>query len=455
MAGEDVVKSIAGEQQNEQEALKRLNDVFESCSFDLDGVFELKKAVYRHRALYGRLKDIVVQLTEKALAGESQNDPQALALGIAQWMLGRYSAAVEAFTGIRRGPVVDYLTGLCLKEGGAYGKALEILAKANERGDANPRIALLLVQVQAVMGNAQAASQTLKAVGSLRKPEAFYTQGFVFEMSGNYDGAAENYRKALELDPQHAESLFRLAYGYDLAGDDDTAIQLYKQCLKIEPSHSGVLINLGILCEDHGRYNEAIQYFERILADEPNNSRAKLYLRDAKTSLNMYYDEDKERKQDKRNRVMETPITDFELSVRSRNCLDLMGISSLGDLIRVTEPELLSYKNFGETSLNEIKTLLASKGLRLGQGLEEPKEPTEPKDEYKPEQLREVLSAPVSRLDLDRQTTDKLHRIGVDSWGELIHFSGNDLIKAGILNEGAVKEVSRKLAEHKLALKSA
>ena len=67
---------------------------------------------------------------------------------------------------------------------------------------------------------------------------------------------------------------------------------------------------------------------------------------------------------------MEIPISDFELSVRSRNCLKKMNIRSLGDLLKTTEQELLSYKNFGETSLNEIKALLASKGLRLGQNAE-------------------------------------------------------------------------------------
>ena len=56
------------------------------------------------------------------------------------------------------------------------------------------------------------------------------------------------------------------------------------------------------------------------------------------------------------------PITDFELSVRSRNCLKKMNIRSLGDLLKTTEQELLSYKNFGETSLNEIKALLDAKG---------------------------------------------------------------------------------------------
>ena len=69
--------------------------------------------------------------------------------------------------------------------------------------------------------------------------------------------------------------------------------------------------------------------------------------------------------------VLSIPVTDFELSVRSRNCLQKMGIMTLGDLCRCTEQELLASKNFGETSLVEIKEMLATKGLRLGQYAQE------------------------------------------------------------------------------------
>src|SRR5580658_11262240 len=93
-------------------------------------------------------------------------------------------------------------------------------------------------------------------------------------------------------------------------------------------------------------------------------------MKDVDSARSMFYDDDDTHRGDRRNQVLEIPITDFELSVRSRNCLKKMNIRSLGDLLRTTEQELLSYKNFGETSLNEIKALLAQKGLRLGQAAE-------------------------------------------------------------------------------------
>ena len=96
-------------------------------------------------------------------------------------------------------------------------------------------------------------------------------------------------------------------------------------------------------------------------------------MKDVESARSMYYDEDADRRGDRRNAVLDIPISDFELSVRSRNCLKKMNIRTLGDLLRTTEQELLGYKNFGETSLNEIKALLAQKGLRLGQQADDSK----------------------------------------------------------------------------------
>ena len=89
-------------------------------------------------------------------------------------------------------------------------------------------------------------------------------------------------------------------------------------------------------------------------------------MKDIIASKNMYYDEEQDRNLAKRSALLDTPVTDFELSVRARNCLKKMKIRTLGDLLKITEAELLSYKNFGETSLVEIKSMLTSRSLRLG-----------------------------------------------------------------------------------------
>ena len=64
------------------------------------------------------------------------------------------------------------------------------------------------------------------------------------------------------------------------------------------------------------------------------------------------------------------PVDDLELTVRSANCLKAESINYIGDLIQLTEPELLKTPNLGRKSLNEIKDVLASRGLSLGMKLE-------------------------------------------------------------------------------------
>jgi DNA-directed RNA polymerase subunit alpha len=59
------------------------------------------------------------------------------------------------------------------------------------------------------------------------------------------------------------------------------------------------------------------------------------------------------------------PLGDVELSARSRKALDRLGVESVGELSQLTEEKLLGCKNFGETSLNEVKQVLRRFGLTL------------------------------------------------------------------------------------------
>jgi len=63
---------------------------------------------------------------------------------------------------------------------------------------------------------------------------------------------------------------------------------------------------------------------------------------------------------------LKLPISELELSVRSSNCLREANIKTIADLVKKTEEEMLSFKNFGKKSLTEIKELLLVMGLTLG-----------------------------------------------------------------------------------------
>src|SRR6185437_4483012 len=203
-----------------------------------------------------------------------------------------------------------------------------------------------------------------------RAAEEYFRRALEAETQGIHEKAIEFYERALNENPDHEKACFNLAVLYDRRGEDAKAIELYERVTTSPPVSLNALMNLAILYEDNNHYDEAHRCLDAVLRTNHNHSRARLYMKDVESARSMYYDEDDVRG-DRRNAVLDIPISDFELSVRSRNCLKKMNIRSLGDLLKTTEQELLSYKNFGETSLNEIKALLAQKGLRLGQAAED------------------------------------------------------------------------------------
>jgi DNA-directed RNA polymerase subunit alpha len=75
---------------------------------------------------------------------------------------------------------------------------------------------------------------------------------------------------------------------------------------------------------------------------------------------------ERNREQSKLSGMLSAPISELELSVRARNCLDGANITTLGQLVSMNEAEVMNLKNLGKTSLTEIKSKLAERGLSLG-----------------------------------------------------------------------------------------
>ncbi len=73
----------------------------------------------------------------------------------------------------------------------------------------------------------------------------------------------------------------------------------------------------------------------------------------------------------RRNRYLAKPVSELELSVRASNCLETANIKTIRELVTKEEKDMLEYKNFGRTSLNEIKEQLANMGLALGMELDD------------------------------------------------------------------------------------
>jgi DNA-directed RNA polymerase subunit alpha len=185
----------------------------------------------------------------------------------------------------------------------------------------------------------------------------------------------------------------------------------------------------------------------------PDHARAALYFKDTEASHEQYFDEDAAKKRDRMSQVLSIPVTDFELSVRSRNCLQKMGIMTLGDLCRCTEQELLASKNFGETSLVEIKEMLATKGLRLGQYAQE-RATTEV---FEPEVLsadeQAMLARPIAELNLSVRARKCMIRLAINTLGDLCRRTGDDLLECKNFGVTSLNEVREKLTALGLKLR--
>ena len=286
-----------------------------------------------------------------------------------------------------------------------------------------------------------------------RASEEYFKRGLEAEKEGNHERAIEFYERALNENPDHELACFNLAVMYDRRADDAKAIELYERVCTSPPVHLNALINLAVLYEDNNHYDEAHRCLDAVLKTNPNHARARMYMKDVESARSMYYDED-DRKGDARNRVLEIPITDFELSVRSRNCLKKMNIRSLGDLLKTTEQELLSYKNFGETSLNEIKALLAQKGLRLGQAVDGEKAPLTSRAPVVAENVSpEVMGKSVADLELSVRSRKALQRLNINTLSELASRTEAELLGCKNFGQTSLNEIKQQMASFGLGLR--
>lgn len=377
-------------------------------------------------------------------------------LGVCLYLLGKYSRAVEAFKSSDGGALSLFYLGKCAFAEGDYTTAIEKSADAAKAGYNGDECALR---------QAEALRYSNKTEGSLAKldglsgaveqtAEYLYQRGAtVAAVGGNPLEVARLYERAIDVDAEHSGALFGLALENDRYGNDDEARDCYRKSAKRFPPHVGSLMNLGILYEDRNEFQLAAQCYQRIIDQDGTNEQARMYLRDTEASSGMFFDEDAKKSRDRLSQVLSVPVTDFELSVRSRNCLQKMDIATLGDLCACTEQELLASKNFGETSLVEINEMLTAKGLRLGQ-LATEKQMAEPYDsESLSADEQALLARPVADLGLSVRARKCMIRLGITTIGELLRRSGDDLLECKNFGVTSLNEVREKLEPHTIKLR--
>ncbi len=422
-----------------------------SRAFGPREVAELCQAITDDFSYFRILKEAIEEL-------EKRPDPSPatkVRLGVGCFLVGSYDDAVAYLSRADGGAMARYYLARShcgLKQ---YQEAYQAFDDAAKAGYFKAECLLGQVEVLREMGQTGDAMGLLDSMQGedAESAEYWFQRGATLgARRAETEDIIACYEKAVDADGQHARALFSLAMETDRQGFDDEAIDLYERSAQQFPPYLGTLVNLGLLYEDREQYERAAMCYRRVTIAWPDHPRARMYLKDAEASFNMLVDEQAERRSDRLNQILNKPVTDFELSVRSRNCLQKMGVRHLGDLIRYTEQELLSSKNFGETSLQEIREILASQGLRLGQGAA----PEAPAPKRAPEPVvdagtmspdeQAVLNRRVEDLNLSVRARKCMVRLGIQTVGELIRHTENELLDCKNFGVTSLNEVREKLS---------
>ena len=407
-----------------------------------------------HRDLRGAVRELE-QVSDRSPAA-------SVRLGVCQYLLGRYREALETLRSADGGALALYHQGLAHVALEGFDKAKEAFEAAKKSGYDSIICDAAIADTQRAGGHLDQALQTLAGMisgkegeAAARSAEHWAVKGAVLSAQGRPTSeVVEAFEKAVTLDPGHSHALFALGVLNDRVGNDDEAQACYEKSLQRYPASLGALLNLGIMHEDRNDFAKAQQCYRKILDAIPDHPRALLFLKDSTAAGDLRTEEQEQKQRDRIDLVMNLPVSDFELSVRSRNCLQKMGINSLGDLARTSEAEILASKNFGETSLVEIKDMLASKGLSLGQFAapapveEAPQELVEPSADE-----QQLLSQSIGELNLSVRARKCTTKLGINLISDLVRRTAEDLMECKNFGVTSLNEVREKLTERGLKLR--
>ena len=428
--------------------------VFEDEDASLEDFERARKAAYSRRAEMAALER---KTDELGAAWEKSRDSDkgdlALALGAARWMVGRCEEALEPLDALS-GHLAAFLLGDCLRELGRTAEAVKVWRRIRTNDDDGFVAAVRIAQVACASGDLDTASAQLRDWRETHSDRAEWRclRGQVLMRQGKHEEGLEELEKGCELDPESSGSWFQLGYWCELRGMDERAVESYEKCAALGACPRNALLNLGVLYEDLGRYRAAVECYERVFEADPQDARARMYLKDARTSLGQRYDEEGGFGEHAAS-LLSTPVSEFELSVRSRNCLAKMNVRNLGDLVRLSEEDLLGFKNFGETSLREIEEMLTARGLRFGMRLPEETRPAADVLMPPTQEQQDVLDRTVGDLEMSIRSRRALESMNITTVRELCRLSEAELLQCRNFGQTSLNEICRKLVELGLGLR--
>jgi DNA-directed RNA polymerase subunit alpha len=390
----------------------------------------------------------VEKISQSNLSNELKNENKAFAY----WICGQYKLIIESTKLENGSALAKFVLGhshLCRSEYTEAAKLFSTCFNASEPFHVAAYVDTLLgldkvEEAQKIYEKGKASNSSDKFIQ--------YALARIKEFCHEMDEAMAIYKSIYDENKEFHLVAFRLANLYDLYNENERAISTYLRCIPYGYTPVNSLINLGLLYEDDDHYAKAISCFKKALEIDETNLTARLHLSNSMGSQNMIFDEKKDQEKKATEKILNVPVSDFELSVRSRNCLSKMNILTLGDLVNRTEEDLLSYKNFGETSLKEIKEMLNQRVLSLKSSKEENKDlGRTPMSDMT--SIGVKPGTPIDSLQISLRSRKCLERLNITTLEELTRYSKDDLMAIRNFGQTSFDEIIILLNQHNLNFK--
>jgi DNA-directed RNA polymerase subunit alpha len=273
-----------------------------------------------------------------------------------------------------------YALGRLAEAEGEYGEAIDHFETALQKEPAHPQSLFHLALNCDLNGDDDRAMTLYQRCTALRPTYvgALINLGVLYEDHGMYDEAIDCYKRVLAIDPRHkqaqlylkdAESSLtmhldvskvrRVQHGEDIFSLPVSSFELSARSRSMLERRD--VITLGGLAkltreellEEKNFGDTSLQEIEQLLAHYSLELGEAAGAEAAEGTDAAVFEK------------LQTPVDTLELSTRCRKCMERLGVSTVGQLVDLTEEELLAVPNFGATSLNEVKAKLAGLGLSL------------------------------------------------------------------------------------------
>lgn len=427
-----------------------------------ESIFALSKLVHQEEDVADGVESFLKNIEDHV--GFSDEDDITTRKATISWILGDNPSALSALENSDDNREARFITGIALKEEGETEEALstlrEVYREHEENGEPSGLVFRHIIESLLKLNRIDEARDFLSEESEKfdNNPDVLYSRGFIQELTGLRSDAFETYRDVLEIDEEHIPALFRqgnLLYTQARNVDgseedpDELALNIFEKILDISPAHEGAVMNLGIIYEDKGDYEQAKECYSKVLDHNPNHVLAEMYYRDVEASENLSFQEEQRRQQVERGALLNTSMGDFDFPDRILDAFEKLNVETVGDLIQVTEDQLLACDNFGHHSLERVKNFLDQHDLELAERGDDKVtlEPVPP-----PEDVDDILRKKIDEFDWSARSKRAMNRLSIHNLADLVKKTEEELLDCQNFGETSLQEVKDTLNELGLSL---